>query len=256
MAGASRSPRCGACVAAAILVSVALGACGTSATAIPPTSAIAATSPAATATAVPPTATGLPPTATPQPTATARTAEQTAPATELAATVEPTVAEPSGAVDGVVSPGEYSISVEAAGVTLYVRIEGDDLVGALVARTDGWVSVGFDPEDAMAGANYVYGYVTDGQAVVHDMFGTRPSGRDSHPLDTALGGTDDILEQAGSYSDGVTTIEFRIPLDSGDPYDKPLEPGGSYAVLLAMGPTADTESYHSARGEAMLVLAR
>ncbi len=256
MAGQVRSPRCGACVAAAILASVALGACGTSATAIPPTSAIAATPPTATATAVPPTATGLPPTATPQPTATAPTAEQTAPATELAATAEPTVAEPSGAVDGVVSPGEYSISVEAAGVTLYVRIEGDDLVGALVARTDGWVSVGFDPEDAMAGANYVYGYVTDGQAVVHDMFGTRPSGRDSHPLDTALGGTDDILEQAGSYSDGITTIEFRIPLDSGDPYDKPLEPGGSYAVLLAMGPTADTESYHSARGEAMLVLAR
>jgi hypothetical protein len=205
--------------------------------------AIATQEATATTAAVEATRTSPPPEDTPEPT------QEPAQATST-----PTAAPSQGTIDGTVNPGEYPGLVTSVGVSLYFRVEGDDLVAALTAPTTGWVSVGFDPEDGMAGADYVFGYVAEGETVAYDMYGTKPGGPDSHPPDTDLGGTDDLLELAGSEVDGTTTIEFRIPLDSGDAYDKPLGPGQTYVVLLAMGADDDVDSYHTARGETSITL--
>jgi hypothetical protein len=130
----------------------------------------------------------------------------------------------------------------------------DALCAAIVSETSGWVAVGLDPETRMQGANFVLGYVADGATVIQDMFGNRPAGPDSHPADEQLGGTDDILAFGGSEQDGLTTIEFCIPLDSGDEYDKPLVSGTSYPIILAFGAGDDPNSYHSARGYAEISL--
>ena len=82
----------------------------------------------------------------------------------------------------------------------------------------------------------------------------RPAGPDSHPADESLGGSDDILEYGGVEEGQVTVIEFKIPLDSGDEYDKPLKPGSSYTVLLAWGATDDLTSYHGGRGAGQITL--
>jgi hypothetical protein len=116
------------------------------------------------------------------------------------------------------------------------------------------VSVGFDPETQMKGANFVFGYVQDGTAFVQDMFGTKPTGRASHPPDEELGGRNDVLEYAGREEGNVTTIEFKIPLDSGDQYDKPLSPGTTYAIILALGPSDDLDSRHVAEGYGEITL--
>ena len=130
----------------------------------------------------------------------------------------------------------------------------DHLYGAVVANTGGWVAVGFDPETQMQGANFIFGYVADGTASVQDMFGTKPKGRGSHPPDDQLGGSDDLLEYAGREEGGVTTIEFKIPLDSGDQYDKTLNSGSTYTIILAQGRSDDTESRHSAEGSSEITL--
>jgi hypothetical protein len=143
-------------------------------------------------------------------------------------------------------------SASAAGVTLEWRVDGDDLALRVSAETTGWVAAGFDPEYGMESANIVIGYVS-GSARVRDDWGVS---EDQHASDTSLGGFDDVLESDGTETDGVTEIEALIPLDSGDIFDKPLVPGGTYTVILARGADGsdDYSSQHAAAGSVTIEL--
>jgi len=44
---------------------------------------------------------------------------------------------------------------------------------------------------------------------------------------------DHVVQAAGSESDGRSTVEFAIPLDSEDDQDKALEPGTEVVIILA-----------------------
>jgi hypothetical protein len=189
------------------------------------------------------------------PTATAESPAATGETSPATATTEPPpAAETAWQADGVISQGEYPHTVEAAGVTFHWVNDGENLYAAMAAETGGWVAVGFDPQSRMQGANYVFGYVQDGGTFIQDMFGTRPTGPGSHPPDEELGGTNDVLEYAGREEGGVTVVEFKIPLDSGDEYDKPLSAGASYSIILAWGSQDDFGAPHSARGSAEITL--
>ena len=206
----------------------------------------------------PPTATPAEikePTATPTAVAQATTTPTPAPATSTPEppTVTPTP-EPVWQADGVIGEDEYAHQAAGAGVTFYWTNDADHLYGALFAPTQGWVAVGFDPQTRMQGANFVFAYVQGGQTSIQDMFGTRPQGPGSHPPDEQLGGQNNILEYGGQEADGSTIVEFKIPLDSGDEYDKPLLPGSSYTVILAYGSSDDFDSYHVDRGYAEIGL--
>jgi hypothetical protein len=107
--------------------------------------------------------------------------------------------------------------------TLHVR---------MTAPTTGWVAAGFDPQTVMLEANLIIGYVSGSDTELRDDWGT---GQHSHAADTALGGTDNVTLVDGSESSGQTVIEFTIPMDSGDAYDKALVEGTTYNVILAYG---------------------
>jgi hypothetical protein len=141
----------------------------------------------------------------------------------------------------MVLDGELEVTVEGFG--LYMGTDGTDLTLRLRAPTTGWVAVGFDPSSMMKDADIVIGYVSGDGVFVRDDWGTGPT---SHQPDTALGGTDDVTGVSGEESDGVTTISFTIPLDSGDPYDRELE-AGTHEVLIAFGPDGAEgfEGHHS-----------
>ena len=134
-----------------------------------------------------------------------------------------------------------------------LSVEGDNLVFSIEAPTTGWVAVGFDPENRMEGANYILGYVRDGEVFVEDHYGNGPI---SHLNDERLGGTNDLISFSGSERDGSTRIEVTIPLDSGDEADKPLVRGESYTMLVAYGPNgADNfTAIHRARGGAEVTI--
>jgi hypothetical protein len=106
------------------------------------------------------------------------------------------------------------------------------LEARVTAPTTGWVAVGFDPQTAMLEANLIIGYVAGGTASVRDDYGTDQFG---HASDTSLGGVDNVSEASGSESSGETMIEFTIPMDSGDQYDKALTEGTTYTVVFAYG---------------------
>jgi len=191
------------------------------------------------------------PTATEEPAPEMTEEEQTAEPTEEEPTEEPPeeeeaaeeTAEATGQIDGNIGADEYTDTATFGDMTISWRHDGEFLYLAMEGPTEGWISVGIEPTRAMADADYLFGYVEDGEAKFWDAYGTAPVGA-THPPDEELGGTNDIVDMAGVEENGLTRFEVQIPLASGDEYDKALTPGESYSIIVAMGPTDEYNSKH------------
>jgi len=155
-------------------------------------------------------------------------------------------------VDGVIEPGEYAHEVRVGGMDVFWSNDAELLWMGLSAPATGYVAVGFDPVRRKVGANYIIGYVKDGEAIIRDHVGTRGN---LHEADTDVGGTDDLLASDGTEANGRTVLEFVIPLDSGDEKDRPLQPGESYELQTAYQENRDDLiSWHSRHGTGSLDL--
>lgn len=140
---------------------------------------------------------------------------------------------------------DYAHTVEAKKISFSWNVDGDNLAGKISGKTEGWVGVGFNPSEKMKDANFVVGYVKKGKVVIADEFGTTKTG---HKKDTKVGGADNVTVVGGSEEGGVTTIEFVIPLNSGDEKDGAIDPAGDTVLLLAYGAGRDSfKSKHKFR---------
>lgn len=151
----------------------------------------------------------------------------------------------SAAMPTEATPGYTSVDI--AGVNVQWKIDGDMISLQISAATTGWIAVGFDPSKQMADANIVIGYVADGQVFLRDDYGV---GNVKHGADVDNGGTDNLSDVTGSEENGVTTIRFSMPLDSGDPLDRALSAGSTHKILASHGPDGadDFGTYHASRG--------
>jgi len=143
------------------------------------------------------------------------------------------------------------VSVTAAGITLEYKVDGSDIHCILNANTSGWIAVGFDPSSMMKDANLIIGYVAGGTGFIRDDWGVSNTG---HTSDLNLGGIDNVVFISASEVGGSTELEFKIPLDSGDDFDRILEVGQTYSVILAKGDNDDFDSYHTTAGFAEIIL--
>jgi len=143
--------------------------------------------------------------------------------------------------------GDGFSSGSAAGVTVQWKIEGEMINIRISAKTTGWVAVGFDPSRMMRDANIIIGYVSDGQVFLSDDYGT---GNTQHGPDVKNGGTNNLSNIQGEEVDGVTTLSFTMPLDSGDSLDKVLAAGEQHKIIVAHGPNGADNfgTYHASRG--------
>jgi hypothetical protein len=135
----------------------------------------------------------------------------------------------------------------ANGMVVRWRVEGQRLRLLLDAPTRGWVGIGFKPDFKMQGANFIIGYVRGSQTFLDDHVGTH---KDKHNADTKLKGSRNVELLGGNEADGRTRLEFTIPLDSGDPKDKPLAPGERLPLLLCYGPQDNFTKVHTVEAEA------
>jgi hypothetical protein len=160
------------------------------------------------------------------------------------------------AVDGRIGPNEYGgqAAFDDGGFVLHWRIEGDTFYLAMEANTEGWVSIGIEPEARMQGADMLFGWVNeDGTVDAADCYATDDWGE--HPPDTELGGTHDILEVSGSESSGLTVIELARPLETGDSYDRDIPTQGTMRVIWGYGSRDGYLGKHLAAGLATIDLA-
>lgn len=166
---------------------------------------------------------------------------------------EPTApANPRYSIDGTIVAGEYAHEMTVAGVDVYWSNDAHQLRMGLVSPGTGYVSIGFDPDRQMEGANFILASMHEGELTIRDDFGHEPL---AHVEDAMRGGEDNIITAAGNEWPDQTVVEFIIPLDSGDPMDKPLTPGHQYTVLVAYHSLLDSfSSRHTRRGSGQLQL--
>jgi hypothetical protein len=140
---------------------------------------------------------------------------------------------------------DYDHKITAKKVTFEWKIENTSLNIQLSASTTGWVGIGFNPGNMMKDANIILAYVKKGKVKAADHFGISDT---RHSKDSKLGGGKHISGISGKEENGITTVSFTIPLDSGDPKDKPVKVDGDTKVILACGAGRDSfRSKHSFR---------
>jgi hypothetical protein len=149
------------------------------------------------------------------------------------------------AADGVVSSGEYTNINTYGDYEINWTSDEKYIYIGLKVKTSGWVALGIQPGLMMKDADIILGDVSDGNVVVYDQFSTGNFG--PHVSDTELGGTDDILEFNGKETGGLTIIEFKRALDTGDKYDHPLLKGAN-KIIWAYGSDDQVTVKHINRG--------
>ncbi len=132
---------------------------------------------------------------------------------------------------------EYAHTIDVDKMRFSWNVDGKDLIIKLWGKSTGWVGIGFNPSKKMKDANYVLGYVKKGKVKLSDDFGVDYK---KHKADEKIGGTNDVKLIGGSEEGGNTTIEFSIPLNSGDAKDTVIDPAGDTVILLAFGGKRDS----------------
>lgn len=132
---------------------------------------------------------------------------------------------------------EYDHKIAFENIVFEWKLAGETIHIRLAAKTEGWVGIGFNPSTRMKDANFIIGYVKEGNVKVTDHYGTTER---QHEKDTKLGGQMNIADIAGKEENGVTEITFSIPLNSEDPKDRPIWTDKDNTVLLAYGAGRDS----------------
>lgn len=165
--------------------------------------------------------------------------------------------------DGILGEGEYahkmllqsSARQGYSGGDLEVswKNDADFLYLGLNGSTDGWMAIGFEPQEWMKDADMILSYVESGKAVVLDEYCTGNYG--PHVVDEMLGGTDDIIEAGASQRDGRTVVELKRKLLTGDKFDKAFTPGQAISIIWALSDKKDASFKHNmAYGEGIMTL--
>jgi len=147
--------------------------------------------------------------------------------------------------DGIIKAREYSSNVQHGDYQLFWWSDEQHVYIGIKVKTTGFVAVGIQPGSKMKDADMVLGFVKNGETNIYDMFSTGDFG--PHQPDIELGGTNDILEFAGSEQDGFTIVEFKRSLNTGDDYDKTLFKGTN-KIIWSYGSGDELGRKHTNRG--------
>ena len=139
------------------------------------------------------------------------------------------------ASEGLIYANEYRNSLynPATGMSLFWQNDATNLYVGLVSPGTGWAGVGFSNRSGKPGTNIILGAVANGTVTIQDNYGVT---KELHLPDK----TSSLLAIGGSETNGETTLEFVIPLASGDSQDVTLVPGQTVAVILAYQATKDS----------------
>lgn len=137
--------------------------------------------------------------------------------------------------DGLIYANEYRNSLYelTTGMSLFWQNDATNLYVGLVSPGTGWAGIGFSDRFGKPGTNIILGAVSSGMVTIEDHYGVT---KELHLADR----TSSLLAIGGSETSGETTLEFVIPLASGDSQDVTLVPGQTVAVILAYQATKDS----------------
>jgi hypothetical protein len=167
-----------------------------------------------------------------------------------ASALPPSAAETAEDSKAASDPAAAVKTITAQEFTFQHRIDGDNLVASVSCPTAGWVAVGFNPTTFMSGARLIMGCVKDGQPVIEQDYGT---GWFSHREVSSLGGKNSIVAADCKSENGVVTLSFTTPLESGGAKDTAIVLGKPTRLIFATGKGTDFKEKHVSNAKTKVV---
>lgn len=131
--------------------------------------------------------------------------------------------------------------LHVGGMEMTYQVTDDSISISLMAPTSGWVGIGFNTEDNIEGSDLLLFHVKDDQIHGKDMF---VKGFGDPREDSSLQGHTSFRILGGSEAAQKTQVQFRIPLNSQDPFDFKHTLSKSFWLILAYS-NHDEFDHHS-----------
>lgn len=131
--------------------------------------------------------------------------------------------------------------IERSGMTFQWMIEGANMRCKVMAPTLGWIAIGFNSHSGLTGTNLLMGAVEQEFFRIDDRYIVAP---EDHKSMIQMGEEDQVTLINGIERNGITTIEFLIPLQPKDKLHQQLIEGREYHLLMAFSAEDDFD-HHS-----------
>jgi len=129
-------------------------------------------------------------------------------------------------------------------ISFTYTIEEELLKCTLEAKTNGWIGVGFNDKNSIVNSDLLLFNIIKGKASNRDLY-VKSAGNPRR--DSDLGGTNTIQLISGVEKDGITSVVFSIPLNSGDPFDFEHHLNEPFWLILAYSKEDDFEHHSRVR---------
>jgi hypothetical protein len=122
------------------------------------------------------------------------------------------------------------------GMSVSWHIEGGKMHLKLMAPTDGWIAIGFNTNEELAGTNLIMAVVGTDKTTLSDRYIIAAG--DHRPVED-LGGKSVVQLASSQEDESGTTVHFSIPLSSSDKFHHTLTVGKTYYLLMAFSQEDD-----------------
>jgi hypothetical protein len=129
--------------------------------------------------------------------------------------------------------------------------KNDRIFFEMEAPTDGWVAIGFNDQDGMAGTYLIMGNVINGKASVVEHY-TISAGNYKKLSD--LGANISVMDVQGVENKQYTKLQFSLPIKSSNKYSKDLSHEKEYIFLLAFSQEDDFQHHSIMRTSEEIIL--
>ncbi len=131
--------------------------------------------------------------------------------------------------------------IEKNGMQVEWKVVDGKLRVTMEAPTDGWVAIGLNPQNQLAGSSFMMGRVQDQKAEVVDFYTIQPG--NVHPV-IDLGGNSAVGSVSGWEEGRVSSITFDLTLIPGGDFHHHLKPGSEFFMHMAFSQEHDF-AHHS-----------
>ncbi|MEM6807432.1 MAG: DOMON domain-containing protein [Bacteroidota bacterium] len=117
--------------------------------------------------------------------------------------------------------------------------------------SQGWMAIGFNEKEGLAGTNLIMGAIKEGKVELSDRYIIRTG---FHVALTDLSVVEKLELIGGEEDKNGSRISFRIPMKSQDYYHKNLHPASSFYLLLAYSQEDDFKHHSMMRTSVKITL--
>lgn len=131
--------------------------------------------------------------------------------------------------------------ISKSGMELQWSYIQDQIHFKIKAPSDGWLAIGFNPNEGITDSYLLMARVIDGRVEVVEHYTLSPGNYKSLEK---LGGQSLVQNQKGWEKESSTEVEFSIPINAQTKYRYDLSPGKEYKLILAYS-REDDFKHHS-----------